>query len=677
MNTNTDLNTPVLIPLNRLALSIRNVRTSEPERIEALAASIKIQGLLQNLVVSVSDTEAEQWDVEAGGRRFQAMSLLVERGELDADHPIPCLVVDQADATAVSLTENVQREQMHPADEFDAFKKLTDERWSIDRIADAYGVTPLVVERRLRLSAAAPALIEEFRAGALSTDQLIGLCATDNHERQIAVWGRMKNHSWNNDAKALRRAVLAESEVDVSNDPRIPFIGGLDVYRAAGGEVRRDLFTGDGSGGFISDESLLDSLVANKLAVQAESLRAEGWGWVDVWMEFDHQQFYRMGAAPRATQDLPKDVQAKIETLGAERVEIEAEQEAMHEQCESDGRDLSDDEWNRDNAIDERVGEINDEISALEAAHAGYDPAVKASSGALVVFERGKLRIERGLVKTADRGAVAAAAGVEDAVTGGRETESAGRKSDAVSDALRRSLLGHRNLAVQTVVAKRADAAKVLLACWTVKEIRRLTATGYAPNDTPCDLTISGNYGSGTRTHHPITDEAGLEAGKAFNEAAKSAIKGLPAADGKLWDALVEMSSADLDSIIAFGVALTVSVTEKHTGLTAKLLETLGFDMAEHFTPTAENYLGRVSKPLMLAALSEAGKVVGEDDKAELLKMKKAGLASEAESRLAGTRWVPAGIRTPQVKKAKAAPAKKAKAAPAKKAPARKRTRAA
>ncbi len=72
--------------------------------------------------------------------------------------------------------------------------------------------------------------------------------------------------------------------------------------------------------------------------------------------------------------------------------------------------------------------------------------------------------------------------------------------------------------------------------------------------------------------------------------------------------------------------------------------------MADHFTPTAENYFGRVSKDLILEALTEAGKVGGENDRGALLAMKKGVLAKEAETRLQGSGWVPTVIRTEHAK---------------------------
>lgn len=653
--------TIITVPFNTLARAPENVRTqrASPEKIEAIAASILAQGLLQNLV---GYAEGEGHNIVAGGNRLEAIGQLVERGEKPADWPVAVKVISKEEATIASLSENVARENMHPADEFDAARTLVNDGWSIDRIADALGVTPLVVERRLRLMAAAPELLQEFREGELSTDQMIALCASDDHERQVRTWKSAKGRHWMEQPKDLRRAVLADGEIDISSDSRIPFIGGLEVYRAAGGEVRADLFHGDGkSGGFITDEALLDSLVADKLDEHAAQLRAEGWGWVEIWPEWDWQDFHRLGNAPTTDADMPEPVREQIATLKAEAEALEAEQEAQHEKAEAEGRDdLTDEEWKRDGEIDDRVREIEREAEALETKHRTWATEVKAKAGAIVALERGQLRIERGMVKTADRKAVAAAAGDDNAVIGGRETESAGRKPDAVSDALRRSLIGHRNLAAQVEVAKRPDAAKVLLASWTVERIRN-RMDGWRGVGVPTDLAINeGRYGGGRGS--PITDESGKKKEEAFMAEVKAVAKALPTAEGALWDHLATLSGEELDKIIAYGVALSVSLFDDHKGLTAKLLDMLGFDMAEHFTPTAENYLGRVPKPLMIAALAEAKKIEGKDDEAALLAKKKGELATEAETRLAGTGWVPKGIRTPKPKAA--APAK----APAKKA---------
>ncbi|ASW48737.1 MULTISPECIES: ParB/RepB/Spo0J family partition protein [Xanthomonas] len=651
------------VPFNRLTQSLKNVRRTgrdTPEYkagIEALAASILTQGLLQNLIVH--PVAEGVFGVAAGQRRHDAIHLLVKTGKIDPDWAVRVTVVDEDNATAISLAENIQRENMLPADEFDAFQLLTVEGWSIDRIADAFGVTPLVVERRLKLAAAAPELIEKFRAGVLSTDQMIALCATDDHALQLAVWDRLGGSTWNSSPAELRRAVLAQ-EVDASTDKRVAFIGGVTAFEAAGGVVRRDLFTDDDNGGFITDVALLEKLVADKLEAEAETVRAEGWGWVEVWPTFDYTDFQRLGRAPEVVGEVPAEDRAQLDELQAEIDKVNAEVEAL----EAGTDEYTDEENERLGALYDLQQEIPDQIEEIAAKHMVIPDDVRAHAGALVIRDAGRLRIERGMVKAADRKAIAAAMGEGSSIQGGRESEPAGRKSDAVSDALRRSLLGHRNVAVQMVVAQRPDAAKLLLACWAVKQIRRQDSHGYTPHTVPSDLAISGGYG--TRTHHPIADEAGKAKTAAFAAACKEAIKGLPSTDGKLWDALAVMEPAQLDGLIAYGVAMSVSVDSNHAGLTGKLLETLQFDMAEHFEPTADNYLGKVSKGLMVEALAEAKQIKNDADRAALLAQKKGQLAAEAETRLAGSGWVPKGIRTP---KPKAAPVAKKQAKPKASAP--------
>ncbi|MHA4875516.1 hypothetical protein, partial [Enterococcus faecium] len=66
---------------------------------------------------------------------------------------------------------------------------------------------------------------------------------------------------------------------------------------------------------------------------------------------------------------------------------------------------------------------------------------------------------------------------------------------------LRRSLLGHRNLAAQFVTATNPKAAKILIVC------KFVTDTRSDWSGSPTDMGISSGYGA--RTGCPITDEAG------------------------------------------------------------------------------------------------------------------------------------------------------------------------
>jgi ParB family chromosome partitioning protein len=638
--------TPVTtIPFNTLSLSRRNVRATQGARnIEALASSILHQGLLQNLVVTGSENA-----VVAGGRRFRALALLVDQNKIPADYPVPVKIVSEEASTSSSLVENVSREAMHPADEFNAFEQLTKEGWSIDRIADAFGVTPLVVERRLRLATAAPALIDEFRVDKITSDQLIALCTTEDHARQVEVWESARRVTYQSTPSALRKAIVG-SQIDASDDSRVKFIGGVDAYVHAGGTMRRDLFSDAGQGGFLEDHGLLDQLVHARLEEQAAALRAEGWGWVEVWPQVDHTAFSRLGRAPSLRKALSADVQNRIDALNLEREALENESDALQDAENVGGSDSG----SRLEEIWERQQGIEEEIERIEAAAVPYAAEVMHKSGALIIYQDGEARIERGLVRTADRQAVARAAGDEGSVVGGRESEPAGRKPDELSDALRRSLLGHRNLAAQMEAATHAHAAKVLMACWTVLRIRS-TGSGFMRGSVPTDLTLGEDFsGKGTRTRHPISDAEGLGKANKWAKQCAERVSRFPKAEDALWDALAALKPAELDGVIAYGVALSVSLDSEGKGLTGKFLAAVEVDMAKHFTPTADNYLARVSKPLIIEALVEAGKIDGNAEKGELGGMKKSELAALAEKRLAGSGWVPAVMRTRRTEKRKA-----------------------
>ena len=161
------------IPLSRLSISTDNVRQSARTDIDTLANSILAQGVLQSLVVTKQDKAADGYDIVAGGRRFAALQALLKKGKIKANFSVPCTVIDGEGAVAASLAENVQRQDMGAADQFEAFKKLVDEGKSVEDVAALFGVTPLVVRRRLKLANVAPSLIERFRKEEIDLEALM------------------------------------------------------------------------------------------------------------------------------------------------------------------------------------------------------------------------------------------------------------------------------------------------------------------------------------------------------------------------------------------------------------------------------------------------------------------------------------------------------------------------
>jgi ParB family chromosome partitioning protein len=271
----------VQIPLNKLTKSDTNVRKTGDKSIEDLAASIQAHGLLHNFVVT--QTENEKYKVIAGARRFAALTRLAKEKAVPKTFGVPCRVVDEQGGTEASLAENVIRTNMHPADQFIAFRALVDEGIGVEEVAARFGVTPTTVRQRLKLANVAPRLFELYRVDEITLDQLMALAITDDQAAQERVWD--STQEWERRPATLRRA-LTESKVDALTDPRARFVG-VKAYTEAGGQIERDLFQPEHEG-YLLDPEKLDRLVAEKLEVLAEKVRGEGWKWVEINPRLDY-----------------------------------------------------------------------------------------------------------------------------------------------------------------------------------------------------------------------------------------------------------------------------------------------------------------------------------------------------------------------------------------------------
>jgi len=276
------------IALDRLVLSQANVRrTRAGVSIEELAEDIARRGLLQGLsvrpVTDEAGAETGMYEVPAGGRRFQALGLLVKQRRLAKDALIPCVVRESGLLEEDSLAENVHREALHPLDQFRAFLTLREKGQSEEEIAAAFFVSANVVKQRLKLATVSPVLLDAYAADGITLDQLMAFTVTGDYARQEEVFERVKS-SYDRSPYSIRRQ-LTEGAVRAS-DKRAQFVG-VDTYIEAGGVVLRDLFESD-DGGWLQDAALLDRLVLEKLQLCAEPIAGEGWKWVQMAVDYPY-----------------------------------------------------------------------------------------------------------------------------------------------------------------------------------------------------------------------------------------------------------------------------------------------------------------------------------------------------------------------------------------------------
>src|SRR5688572_29462741 len=114
------------VPLGALLAPKGNPRrTLDNAEVRSLARSIAVDGVLQNLIVRPEGDET--FRVVSGKRRYLALKLLKKQGAIDETYQVPVEIRDELsdeDAFRLATIENVQREQLHPLDEAEAFAKL-------------------------------------------------------------------------------------------------------------------------------------------------------------------------------------------------------------------------------------------------------------------------------------------------------------------------------------------------------------------------------------------------------------------------------------------------------------------------------------------------------------------------------------------------------------------------
>ncbi len=638
------------IPFDKLLLSQSNVRhVKAGVSIEELAEDIARRGLLMGLsvrgVVDEAGAETGMFEIPAGGRRYRALALLVKQRRLAKTAPVPCVVREGGLAEEDSLAENVQRAPLHPLDQFRAFLALRAKGQSEEEIAANQFVSVAVVKQRLRLASVSPKLLDVYAEDGMTLDQLMAFTVNGDHERQEQVFERLCQ-SYDKQPYAIRR-MLTEGAVRAS-DKRAQFIG-VAAYEEAGGTVLNDLFQGD-DGGWLQDVSLVDMMMAEKLNEAAVTIGAEGWKWVEVAPDFAYGHTYGLRQLRGVTAPLTDVEEVMLAALQQEVDDIEATATA------AEAEELTEEQ-------DQRMAELETAIAALTARPIVFDADEVARAGAFVsIASDGSLRVERGYVRPEDElpaepkpeVAIAAEeapvdsapAEIEpgDAVYAGPVVAPEPEEDEGmrpIPDRLLTELTAHRTLALRHALGGRPDMA-------FLAGLHALTLGVFYSyrSDTCLELDLkSVQFGS---------QALGLNdtpLARAFDERHQAWRSLLPKESSELWDVLAAFDRDRRDALFAHCVSLSVNAVHEAWNRRPRafahadrLAQAVDLNMAESWTLTAANFLGRVTKARILQAVTE-GK--GERAASRIEHLKKVEMATEAETLLAGSGWLPEPLRTP------------------------------
>ncbi|KTD22169.1 partition protein ParB [Legionella lansingensis] len=159
------------------------------ENIQELAHSIATQGLIEPLVVR--EIAKNSFEIVAGERRWRA-AMIAGLAEL------PCLVTDYSDeqAAAVTLIENIQREDLNPIEEANGYRRLIDEfHFQQDEIAALVGKSRSHIANILRLLMLCEPVQDCIKEGRLSMGHakiLVGLTT----KQQITLAKQSEENEW-------------------------------------------------------------------------------------------------------------------------------------------------------------------------------------------------------------------------------------------------------------------------------------------------------------------------------------------------------------------------------------------------------------------------------------------------------------------------------------------------
>ncbi|OYW55483.1 MAG: hypothetical protein B7Y80_16905 [Hyphomicrobium sp. 32-62-53] len=643
------------IPLDQLFVDDANVRTiKNGVSIDMLADDIAFRGLLQSLAVRQLNDEkglpTNRFGVIAGGRRLKALQKLAFEKRIDGSQTIPCIVRDGDNATDDSLAENVFREQLHPLDQFQAFKQLADQNIPDSEIAKRYHVSEKFVRQRLKLASASPALLQAFQDDEISLEKLEAFCVTDHHERQEALLQRLQDgHGMG--AYSIRQA-LTETSVD-ADDPRARYVG-LEAYQAAGGTVMNDLFRED-SGPWLEDAALLDKLAAEQIAAEKARILATGYKWAEITLDPREVCGLKrnLSQIPNLPSGLSKEERAEEKVLSAEYDALSEKQDYGDEDDPFTAEDQA------------RLDELRPIL--LEFRNRPPKLSVKqiARTGVLISLDdEGDLCMEYGYLRPedvkeakkkaatpslSDDDSVECLAGDHDADESENGDEDYVRADNnpgavvagkTISDSLARDLTSYRTIALQNAVAQDFNIAFLGCLHALCSNLFRSGSYNSCVKISPSELFLRGVVG--------LEDWATYKEVQERHQAWGDRLPGQGGA--ALWNALCALSHEERADLFAHCVSLTIDAVYGNQGRGSSaqhadlMAEAVSLDMkTAGWESTTETYFGRVNKEQIIEAVREAAPT-----KVALIEhLKKPVMAKEAERLVKDTDWLPPLLRSP------------------------------
>jgi ParB family transcriptional regulator, chromosome partitioning protein len=215
---------------NHRLLPIAAIQTgpSQPRKsiaqlpLEELAASIKANGVIQPIVVRPipkAAADAPRYEIVAGERRWQAAKLAGL-----AEIPVVIRELSDQEAVAVALIENIQREELTPAEEARSLKRLIEEfTLTHQEVATAVGRSRAAVSNLIRLLDLPSEVVALIDAKTISMGHARALLGLDDDGERLRL-GRLiaeRGSSVRETETLVRRALKGEGAEAPKKPPEL------------------------------------------------------------------------------------------------------------------------------------------------------------------------------------------------------------------------------------------------------------------------------------------------------------------------------------------------------------------------------------------------------------------------------------------------------------------------
>ena len=193
-------------------------KSFDKEKLQELADSIKAKGLLEPIIVRET---GDHFEIIAGERRWRACRL----AELNE---IPVIVKDYSDLERVeiSLIENIQREDLNPIEEANAYRRLIDEfHLKQDELAERVSKNRTSIANSMRLLKLGSKVQEMAADGRLSMGQARALIPVEDEDQQLALAEKIVEQQLSvRDVEKLIRDLQRKPREKKEKDPGLELI---------------------------------------------------------------------------------------------------------------------------------------------------------------------------------------------------------------------------------------------------------------------------------------------------------------------------------------------------------------------------------------------------------------------------------------------------------------------